>query len=88
LNNIEDAIGAILRCEWRTGKVVWREAQIRRPYTNIGAINLNWFNGSGERLYSEKKSLNQRILGTGRDLNVSAVEIQIVSAVELDMKAK
>jgi hypothetical protein len=54
LNNIEDAIGAILRCEWRTGKVVWREAQIRRPYTNIGAINLNWFNGSGERLYSEK----------------------------------
>jgi hypothetical protein len=36
----------------------------------------------------QKKSLNQRILETGRDLNVSAVEIQIVSAVELDMKAK
>jgi hypothetical protein len=36
----------------------------------------------------QKKSLNQRILGTGRDLNVCAVEIQIVSAVELDMKAK
>ena len=60
LNCIEDADGAISQCERRTGricknyaefeKVVWRNAQTRSSYKNIGAISLNWYTGSGERL--------------------------------------